>query len=346
MTLKRILKRMVIRILPTRTYKIIQSNLGSKKIIAQLNQAKRYDIDRILKHTMPTKKDDINQLIGLIIREYHVIEKGLTMPEPRLGFGKEILMDLIKNCLIFTSKYAHKEEQLMHAISVVIEYELFHEKNNYILDNEIVLMIEKLKFSFSDIEISNQKEVTQTNYFSNIDSPFPEFSWSRSSVRNYSNENVDINSIIAALDIARSTPSACNRQPWRTYVFDSKNQILSILNLQGGNRGFGHLSNKLIIICSEISMYAPIEERNGAYVDGGMYAMNLLYALHYKKIAACILNCSFSIEKDKKMRKLSGIKESEVFIAMITCGIAPESFKITNSYRYNLMKTNTFVQEK
>jgi nitroreductase len=71
--------------------------------------------------------------------------------------------------------------------------------------------------------------------------------------------------------------------------------------------------------------------------------MNLLYAIHYQKIAACILNCSNNIEKDKSLRKLCNIKNSEFFIAMIAFGIPPENFKIAGSKRYDLKKTNTMI---
>ena len=106
------------------------------------------------------------------------------------------------------------------------------------------------------------------------------------------------------------------------YVFVNKKQIVKILEIQGGNRGFGHLTNKLIIIAAELGGFSGLSERNQAFVDGGIYAMNTLYALHYNQVAACIMNCSTSPEKDKQLRSLCKIKESEVFIAMVACGIS------------------------
>jgi len=103
------------------------------------------------------------------------------------------------------------------------------------------------------------------------------------------------------------------------------------------------LTNKLIIVASELGVFTGQEERNQAYIDGGIYLMNLVYSLHYNKIGACILNCSNSIEKDIELRKLSMIKESEVFIAMVACGIPPETFKIATSTRYSLDKTNVII---
>ena len=71
--------------------------------------------------------------------------------------------------------------------------------------------------------------------------------------------------------------------------------------------------------------------------------MNLLYALHFKKIATCPLNCSTTPEKDKKLRLLCNIPPSEVFIVMIACGIPPDNFKLASSPRYDITITNEFV---
>ncbi len=58
------------------------------------------------------------------------------------------------------------------------------------------------------------------------------------------------------------------------------------------------------------------------------------------------MNCSTSPQKDKQLRSICRIKESEVFIAMVTCGIPPESFKVAVSKNwYNLEKTNTIVNK-
>lgn len=307
----------------------------------QLKVAYVYDMKRYMKniYSFDLEYTETN-LIGLIIREYHVIEKGLTMPNTRLGFGKDVLIDLIKNCIKFASKFSKANEQLLHAVGVIKEYEYFHLERNYILSEEISKLIIRLSDEINNVNVVRQKDMTISDYFAYNNESFPIFSSSRSSVRNYSDEDINIDIITEAINLSRNTPSACNRQPWRTYVFSDKAKINSILETQAGNRGFGHLTNKLIVITSELGMYSSIGERNGAYVDGGMYAMNLLYFLHYKKIAACILNCSNTLEKDVKLRELCGIKDSEVFIAMITCGIPPEKFKIANSFRTSIIYTN------
>jgi|SRR5690606_14535556 len=302
----------------------------------------RYDLSRFVRSSDRVSMTSTS-LLGRIIREYHVIEKGLTMPECRMGFGKEVLMVLIENCLRYIQWFGYDNEQLKHAISVVLEYEMFHSTHNFVLDSDLQRAIDQMKFASKHSIFSKQKELTSTDYFSAVEAPFPKFAESRSSVRNYSEEEIPINIIEDAIEIARSTPSACNRQCWRTYLFTDKVRIKEILNVQGGNRGFGHLADKLIVVAAEVSVFTGPGERNQPFVDGGMYAMNLLYSLHYKKIAACILNCSNTIEKDKKLRELCGIRESEVFIAMVACGKAPDNIKVAVSKRHNLYTTHKTI---
>ena len=217
-----------------------------------------------------------------------------------------------------------------------MEYESFHKKNAYMLEQSVEDAIYTLKIKAKGIVPSEQKELSRLEYFGSINKTFPDFAHSRLSVRNYSERDISVDTIQAAVDLARTTPSACNRQTSRVYVFTDKKQIEEILEMQGGNRGFGHLANKLIVITAELGVFADMNERYQAWIDGGMFAMNLLYALHSQEIAACILNCSHTARKDKQMRKVCPVKESEVFIAMISCGHAPEKFKVALSPRNSL----------
>jgi nitroreductase len=336
MMLKKILKLM----LPQAIFNFLKIKRNYFVARKNLRKAYKYDLKRYSKYSESYNADTAQKLIGRIIREYHVVEKGLTMPETRLGFGKTLLVSLAKDCIRHIQKYGKEDEQLLHAVGVIWEYEKLHKDSKFHLDEEITLSIKELKQTISDVPACSQKQTTKTEYFRFTETAFSFFSDSRSSIRNYSDEEVTITKIEKALNIARNTPSACNRQCWRTYIFADRSQIEQILVVQGGNRGFGHLTNKLIVLVAEIGVFTGVGERNEAFVDGGMYAMNLLYALHYENIATCILNCSNSVDKDKRLRTLCDIKESEVFIAMIACGIPPQEFKIAASKRYGIEKTN------
>ncbi len=333
------IKKIAKTVLPAGAYR----TLKYLKVRREAGAAYKYDMNRYLAYSDLTSATP-TQLIGKIIKEYHVVEKGLTMPETRFGFGKVLLIGLSKDCITYIKRYGKNEEQLIHAIEVILEYENFHKLHGFKLDDDVLKAINDLKQYAEGVSFCAQIETSKDDFFKYAESSFVDFSNSRSSVRNYTEQDISIETMNEVLDIARNTPSACNRQCSRTYVYTNKDQIKTILEAQGGNRGFGHLANKIIIITAEVGVFTGVQERNEAFIDGGMYAMNLLYALHYKHIAGCILNCSHDINKDRKLRKLCNIKESEVFIAMISCGIPPENFKIATSKRYDLSRTNTIVE--
>jgi hypothetical protein len=325
--------------------KSVISVLKGIKVVKELMPVYIGDLKKYYLYSDIKGSDTAIKLISKIIREYHVVEKGLTMPDTRLGFGKLVLISLCNNCMLFIKQYGKDDEQLRHAVGVIYEYIEFHESHKFALDKTVIDAVEKLKNRFeSKIDILPQRNVTDDEYWQNSNTNFEAFSNSRSSVRNFSQQEVPIESIIKSIELARNTPSACNRQSWRTYVFTNKEKFSKILEVQGGNRGFGNLANKVIVITGEIGVFLGNNERNQVYVDGGLYAMNLLYTLHYHKIATCILNCSVTVDQDKKLRAICNIKPSEVFIAMIICGNLPELFKIAVSKRYKIDKTNTIVE--
>lgn len=270
--------------------------------------------------------------LGNIIADYHVVEKGLTMPETRLGFGKKKIEKLINHCNDYLKKYDTSHTQFKQAIAVLSEYVLFHKEKEFSLDSDL---IEKIRFLEDAVEVktSSQVKTTREEYFKDSKASFDLFSASRRSVRNYSDEEILDKEILDSVAIASKAPSSCNRQIYRVHVIKGKEKVGEILEIQGGNRGFGHLANRAIVITADLAFCHGVYERNMAYVDGGIFAMNLLNGLHFNHILACPLNCYFSRRKDKKLRKLVPVKASEVFVVMMSCGKAKENFDIALSHR-------------
>ena len=58
--------------------------------------------------------------------------------------------------------------------------------------------------------------------------------------------------------------------------------------------------------------------------------------MHYYKIAHCILNWSKSPQEDVALREIVSIKPCESVIALLTCGEAPNEFKVAESPRKSL----------
>ena len=102
-----------------------------------------------------------------------------------------------------------------------------------------------------------------------------------------------------------------------------------------GCRGFGDRASSILVVTSDLQAWGFGEQWFGPYIDGGIYLMNLLYALHFNKVGACPLNWYASLENDSKLRVLLQIPENEIVIAMIACGSLKKNFKLAYSKRKN-----------
>lgn len=306
-----------------------------------LRKGYAHDVKRYFNHSDYYYHNSEKACIARIIHRYHPIEKGLTMPEMRLGFGQENILELIKDCGEYRLKYLDEQRlndsdsyaQYLHALSVLNEYLKVHKELQYKTQDSIIHGIELLIRSEAGVDGTGQVDMTRDEFFNDLGFSFKNFALSRHSLRNFIG-SVSIDDIISSIDIAQGSPSACNRQPTRVHIVENNGLIKDILDLQGGNRGFGHLVDKLLVISAELSGYRSIGERNNLYVDGGLYAMSLLYALHSYKVGACSLNWCATPDQDNKLRSILPIPESQTVVMMIACGGVPENFKLAASKRY------------
>ena len=293
-----------------------------------------YNFKRFLQYS--SRKDSEESLIGSLTKDAHSIEKGLTMGEFRAGFGRDRLLGLLKGCETYINQYGLSNVQIHHIARVVNDYKLCHKSLGFQLDETVCREVDHFLSHFecsteSDIQIN----CTKNSYFDKNHSDFAEFCKSRHSCRDFDGTSVSMDKIDKAVRLAQSAPSACNRQPARVYVIESKEKIAAVLAFHGGNRGFSEKIDKLIMICGYIPCYNTTE-RDCVYTDCGIFAMNLAYALHYYEIGACILNWSMDNKKDKECRQVIPVPDEEVICSLIACGNVPATFKVCNSGKKNL----------
>ena len=273
------------------------------------------------------------RIIANIIYLYHTVEKGIVMPNRRWNFGHSKIYDLIENCNCYIDRYGKDNDELHCAIGVLQTYLNEHSMNGISVPNVINMSIRALSRRVVNIEPVPQIKKSNEEYFSSTNSPFVDFAYSRASVRDYTEVTVPTDYIINAVDIAKSAPSACNRQATRVYIVQEREKIDKVLSYQNGNKGFGHLANKLLILTTEIASFRGAAERNFGWIDSGIFAMNLMYALHYLNIGSCCLNAGFSPFIEKKIRQLCEIPSEEVICLFIACGFVPDNIDLTKSTR-------------
>lgn len=271
------------------------------------------------------------KMLSSIISTYHVIEKGLTMPERRLGFGKDKVLELTELCEEYARHYGKQDEQLLIAVGVLKEYRDLHLKEKFVLDDRVGDALNRIIGRFDKVPQIEQNFFTREKYFIHLQDAFDVFSFSRHSLRHYSGK-VELEDLKKAIRLAGNAPSACNRQSTRVKIIANKEKVTAVLGIQNGNRGFGYLADKLIVLTSSISAWS-VRSRNGLYIDGGIFAMNLLYALHFYQIGACALNCYLTPKQNRRMRKILDLPPFEDIVLLIAVGGVPDSFAVTASHR-------------
>ncbi|MFN0195026.1 MAG: nitroreductase family protein [Aestuariivirga sp.] len=162
---------------------------------------------------------------------------------------------------------------------------------------------------------------------------FLAFAETRHSIRQYASEPVPMPAIERAVRVAQQTPSSCNRQTCRVWVWTNPDDVRSVLALQIGNRGFGDQLGGLAIITSDLSHWQTSSERYQAWIDGGLFAMSFTYGLHAEGLGTVLLNWSVSRHQDRALRNLIGLPDSEQVITMVGFGVIPENLTVPVSQR-------------
>lgn len=273
----------------------------------------------------------------------HAIEKGMSIGDVKVGFGKPkaiaILEDLqilkniggeaffIKESCSVIGQYIEFNKNLGADMSEVEKpYSVFMERNT----------VEKA--SFGGIYLKNYKNDVEAV----LNAPFNVFSQTRFSVRDFGKTPVDIEKIKAALKLCERTPSACNRQSWRIHVYgpESKNKMFE---LQGGAKGFGDDMQFAILICGD-QRYYNINELHQVYVDGGLYAMNLMYALHSEGLATIPLTMGHKTRHTVSIKQMMGIPENELPVVLIGVGSYKENYKVAVSTRKEFREYVSYIK--
>lgn len=296
-----------------------------------------YDRKRFVRYAGCFNESPRAASLARIIMAYHVLEKGLTMPCRHLDFGHTAVMGLIELIEDFARRFGDETPQINHAVGCVKEYFDLHVAADFDMTKDPAFWSRVRTFckAHDAISPSKQIETTRDEFFANNEAAFPVFAASRHTSRHYEGV-VDIVRIKEAVKLAITAPSACNRQYIKVYCISNHETRDKLFCFQNGNRGFGSDADKVLVVTADLRGNRWAEERNDLYTNAGIFIMNLCYALHYHKIAHCILNWSVSPEADRAAHALLNIPENELITMTLSCGNAPDKFMIASSPRKSL----------
>lgn len=340
---KGIIHRNIIRLTAKMKYLIISlrfiRRLGFQFLVHTLDAG--YDFLRYLRYSNSVRRsiNERQKLESLLFFYYHKIEKALALPEIKPLFGLsyiETILNLMDawinltgdlNAVVFRGSYAalaRYREQVGQVLvqqnpSLIQRLDKFLASYKHIVDN----------LNLGGTITVFEKDLQRACEF--VD--FEHFVYQRHSVRNFTGRHVPDNVIIQAVKLAQRSPSVCNRQCSRVHVFTSVVDKAKVLQHQNGNRGFGHLADRILLITADQRSFVSSGERHQGYIDASLFTMTLLYALQAYGVASCCLNLNISFNKDISLRRDCRISEWEIPIMMIAIGYPPESFQVATSAR-------------
>lgn len=252
-----------------------------------------------------------------IMLTMHKLEKGMSMKKNPRIFGGDKALYLV-NCLYDYSDNYGKDDLFKIAANVIYEYSLdeWSTKEEKIR-NKISLFLESNKSVLSK-GYAGVKSVSEPPEFE--EKRIMEFFQSRNSVRDYSAQTVTIEEINKAIDFAKVTPTACNRQSSRVYYYNEEKQMKAIIENQLGTQGWCDRAKGIIVVTSNQNYFNGSYERYEPFIDGGLYAMNLVYGLHLQHIATCFKMFVREPKREKEFKKLAGIPFNEIPVVLILVG--------------------------
>ncbi|MDH0057957.1 nitroreductase family protein [Stutzerimonas stutzeri] len=271
-----------------------------------------------------------------LVKHCHIVEKGLALPQPRKAFGQPKIKTLINRTREYENNYSGSDVGLM-VRDTLREYLDFHSDDRSVLPQDFLQTVE----SFVEEKPMQAKGGLKNLVKSEMEvlggSRFGEFVKCRHSIRNFSEAPVEEAAIVEALSIARHTPSVCNRQGWFVHCYSDKSKIAELLSFQNGNAGFTDCIDKLLIVTGSVKAFTRYEH-NQLFIDGGLYSMNLMLALHAVGLGSCPLNTCMPWFKAKTLKKAAGIEPHERIIMMIAVGNLLDEFSVAQSEKYPIEK--------
>ncbi|MDD3747068.1 MAG: nitroreductase family protein [Anaerostipes sp.] len=284
-----------------------------------------------------SKKYDENRFQAFVLRNVHSIEKGLSLENPRAGFGFEKIHELMEQIDFYLSMGGTKNSTHIHmAIDAIQEYLDYHKMINYTDSN-----IEQISKEYNHLKckspVYTEKKggirfIHRKNWSQEEKNRFKNLIQSRHSIRQFSGENVDIDDLKEAINLAFYAPSACNRQAVRTYIL-SKEKKQEVGDWLDGVGGFANDVDTYVIVTGKQSYYYLSEHRQ--YIVSASIAIGYLtLTLEMFSIGACVLQRPVVYSKKwNEFKKKMNIPDDEQVIAFLGCGMLKEDYKVPISNR-------------
>lgn len=286
-----------------------------------------YDQNFYKKNNMKAT-DDLNRIGYDTVIITHTLEKGMSHFELR-PFGQrktKNIMNLLKKELNYKNHLNHFS--FINGINSLREYKKKYEehkwtdKEEYKKVSDFLKNYEKIPYQRTGAYIM-KKEKLKKDY--NID--YKKFIMSRHSTRNYKHEELKIEDIEKAVEMAKYSASACNRQYIKVHYYPNKKMKQNVIKYSIGKGGLYLEGVNTFIITFDVNGLKGGGERNQGYFNAGLFSTNLVNAFHSIGIGTCFIQFANSVKQEEELKKMNDIPEYERIAVILFAGYyAEESF--------------------
>jgi nitroreductase len=292
-----------------------------------------YDARRLWKHSYLTGIKGQENLRSRMHMTGHFLEYGMSMRDPRKGFGQDRVALLYRDLDSYAPHYGWDAtcEIMLRTLQAYLDFNA-GAADQSALKAELA-RLEALRIWTGPALRAGSETVTRAEIQRRGMIDFLDFAEARHSVRSFAPGPVAQDKIDRAVRAAQITPSSCNRQTCRAWVWTEPEAVQRVLALQSGNRNFGDQITGVAVVASDLTHWYEVEERYQGWVDAGMFAMSLALGLHAEGLGAVMLNWGEEYRQDKALRDLTGIPESALVAVMIGFGNLPEHLNVPVSQR-------------
>ena len=301
-----------------------QDKRKMEDLLKPLDREYYYDKNFYRIHNMETEKT-LNKLGYESIIHCHTLEKGMEHFElrPFAVQKTEHIMNIIK----LESKFENYKNTFayINGVNSLREYKKIYEEHNWIDKDEYKKVTNFLK-DHEDVEkqkagayILTKKEL-ENDY--KID--YLKFVKSRHSLRNYKNETIKIEDVKAAVEMAKYSASACNRQYIKLHFYPSGKMRDNVIHYALGKGGLYLEGVNTFVITFDVNGLVTVGERNQGYFNAGLYSTNLVNAFHSLGIGTCFIQFANSVKEEEELKKKNDIPEYERIAVILFAGYYDE----------------------
>lgn len=256
-----------------------------------------------------------------ILFNAHSLEKGLSHFVLR-PFGKKtikIIISLLNKQLGFENYERHFS--FINGINSLREYKKVYEENKwtdkpeYKEVSEFLINYEKIIEQKTGAYVMTKEELKKE-----YDIDYKKFIKSRHSTRNYKNMPLKMEDIKKAINMAKYSASACNRQYIKVHYYPKGRMRQNVIDYSLGKGGLYLEGVNTFILTFDTNGLAGAGERNQGYFNAGLFSTNFVNALHSLGIGTCFIQFSNSVKEEEKLKELNEIPSSERIAVLLYAG--------------------------